>query len=102
MASIGSTSVSVELGVSTPLIVYLPLTLAATEYNFTFPANTREYWFVNWGNSLVEYGYVSAGNTMPLHMKEAREKTKLTLTGSLTVYFQSVKPSGLVKIEYWV
>lgn len=102
MASIGSTSISVELGVSTPNIVYLNLPLAATEYSYTFPANTREYWFVNWGNSMVEYGYVSAGNTMPLNLKESREKTKLTLTGTLTIYFQSINPQGLVKIEYWV
>lgn len=102
MASIGSTSVSVELGVSTPQIDYLPLTLAGIEYLYTFPANTREYWFVNWSDSMIEYGYVFGGNKMPLHIKEAREKTKLTLTGSLTVYFKSTKPSGLVKIEYWV
>ena len=102
MATIGSTSISVEAGVSTPLIVYLPLTLAATEYSYTFPATCKEYWFVNWGKSLVEYGYTSGGNVMPLHPKEAREKLKLKLGGTLTIYFKSVNNDGLVKIEYWI
>lgn len=101
MASIGSTSVSVELGVSTPNIVYVNLPLAGTEYSYVLPQNTREYWFVNWGKCLVEYGYASAGNTMPLNIKEAREKTKLTLTSSLTIYFKSINDGGLIKLEYW-
>lgn len=102
MASIGSTSIATESGVSTPTIVYLDLTLPATEYSFTFPAATKEYWFINWKGGLVEYGYTSAGNKMPLHHKESREKLKLKLSGAFTVYFQTTNPNGLVKIEYWV
>lgn len=101
MASIGSTSISVESGVSTPSIDYVNLTNAGTEYSYVIPQNAREYWFVNWGNSLVEYGYVAAGNKMPLNIKEAREKIKLTLNSPLTLYFKSINAGGLIKIEYW-
>ena len=102
MASIGSTSIATESGVSIPTIDYLNLTLAANEYSYTFPANCKEYWFVNWSGGLIEYGYTLGGNKMPLHLKESREKIKLKLNGSLTVYFQGTIAGGLVKIEYWI
>lgn len=101
MASIGSTSISTEAGVSTPTMIELSMPTANTEYTFVFPANTKEYWFVNWGTALVEYGYVSGGIFMPLNLKEAREKLKLKLPGILTIYFKSAKADQLVKIEYW-
>lgn len=101
MASIGSTSISTESGVSTPTIFYLNLTIANTEYSYTFPQNTREYFFVNWNGGLVEYSYISGGDSMPLNFKESREKTKLKLDSSLTVYFKCTNANGLIKIEHW-
>lgn len=101
MAAIGSTSIATESGVSTPTIFYLNMPIANNEYSYTFPQSTRELFFVNWNGGLVEYSYTSGGDTMPLNYKEAREKTKLILNGTLTIYFKCTNANGLVKIEHW-
>lgn len=104
MPSIGSqfsvASVTVS-GASTPTIDDLDMPLANTEYSYIFPTTARTVCIVNDASGIIQYKYASGGKSLPIHIGSTTIISGLSLTGPLTVYFESASAGQNIKFEYW-
>lgn len=88
--------------ISKPFIDSVTIAVVApTEVSFVFPQTTKVITFINTGDTIVEYSYVSGGNFFPLRPGEVYNRTGMRLASAITYYFKSVKAGQLIMIDYW-
>lgn len=88
-------------GLSSPVIDKLPMPLANTEYDYLFSSNTKQIILYNNSDAIIEYSYISGGETFPLYPKGFRKIENLYLTSDISLYFKSVKIAQEIKLEFW-
>jgi hypothetical protein len=98
----GSINVNIN-PLTTPLIANQVVTLANTEYSYTFPANTKKFSLRTRGNARLQVAFVatqSGSNFITVYPGNTYEEIGLKITG-ITAYFQSNKAGETVEILSW-
>jgi hypothetical protein len=88
--------------INTPVIANINSVLANTEYNYTFPTNTKKFKFKARGNSKIQFSFVT-GQTdkqyITIHPGGIYEETGLG--SNVTIYFQTSKANEIIEILSW-
>lgn len=94
----------VEGSLTTPTITNFPIVAAATEYSFTFPANTKKFTLNARNNAKLQISYVSGqtGTSFKTVYSGSVHKEEKIGIASLTIYFQSNKAGEILEISSWV
>lgn len=93
-----------EGGLTAPTVFNFPIVAAATEYSYTFPANTKKFTLNARGNAKVQLSYTagqSGTDFKTLYSGSVHKEDKINLA-SLTVYFQANKAGEVLEILSWV
>jgi len=81
----------------------LAMAVSGTEYDYTFPANTKKIQLKSREKGVIKFSYTSGQsgiNYMTILPGERYELTELNTTSTLTVYLQSTKDSDTLEILY--
>jgi hypothetical protein len=102
--SIGSLSVDID-NPKTPTIVNTPAPLAATEYSYTFPPNTKRFSMrVRGGRSVMQISYTAGQSGIVYYTNEMGniyESGEIDPVSPFTVYFQCNRATQIVEILSW-
>jgi hypothetical protein len=88
-----------------PTVYNVSMPLAATEYTFTFPSGTKKFSLKTRVTSNLQYTFQSGQSgttfvTIPPGCNYSEEN--LSLSTSLSIYFQSNKPSNTLELTLWI
>lgn len=97
----GSTRVGSSAGVPTLANVSMPS--ANTEYSYAFPTGTSKFTIRNRNNGLLQFAFTSGQTntvffTLPSGVPYCEDGIS---AGSVTIYFESPKPSQTLEIISW-
>ena len=98
----GSINVNIK-GSGTPVIKNITTVLAATEYSYAFPANTKRFKIKARGNAKLQLAFISGQSGVEyitIFPGSSYIENDLTLS-SVTAYFQSTKANEVVEICSW-
>ena len=88
--------------ISIPVITNFNALLANTEYNYTFPVNTKKFKFKARGNSKIQFSFTNGQSStqyITIYPGGIYEETGLGST--VTIYFQTSKANEIVEILSW-
>lgn len=87
-----------------PTIANVSMTSAATEYSYTFPADTKKFEIrIRSGSSLLQIAFISGQSgstyiTIPYGASYSENDAKV---GGATIYFQSPDATQVAEIKTW-
>lgn len=90
-------------GVNTPVISNFITINASTEYNYSFPANTKKFSLNARGNAKLQFSYTigqSGSNFKTVFPGNSYSESNIVVP-ILTIYFQSNKAGEVVEILSW-
>lgn len=89
----------------TPTIVNVPMAVAGTEYNFTFPVSTKQFTVRTRLAAKLQLSYtLGATNTVFITAPRGTDyyETGLALIAPVTLYFLSDVAANVLEVTYWV
>lgn len=102
--SAGAPSTVTISGRSTPTIVNQTITLANTEYSIVIPSTAKSFLVRTRNGSQLLLAWVS-GETVTNYLTVNRHvcynECDLSLTSSLTLYFQGASAGDVLELLYW-
>jgi hypothetical protein len=93
-------TVAVE-SVSSYTINKLVMTLANTEYSFTFPAGTKTFGFRNRNSGTLKLKHTSGGDYFTFDPYVTNWVNDIKSSAVVTVYFESPSAAQYVELIYW-
>lgn len=91
-------------GVSTPLIQNIPIAAANTQYSVSLPASTRRFHFKNRGLGKLQVSFITGQtntNFFTLHAGAVYSEENVSLSSTLTLFFQSSLAGQTVELLRW-